>query len=61
MDKIDKRRKENPRKKYFQMRLNNDEEEILDSLSVITDESKADVIRNALKIYYEIKRAGGNY
>lgn len=43
------------------MRLNNDEEELLDSLSVITDESKADVIRSALKIYYEIKRAGGKY
>lgn len=43
------------------MRLNNDEEELLDSLSVITDKSKADVVRDALDIYYQIKRAGGKY
>lgn len=61
MDKIDKRRRENPRKKYFQMRMNTDEEEVLESLCVITDKSKADVVRDALDIYYQIKRAGGKY
>lgn len=43
------------------MRMNSDEEEVLDSLCVITDKSKADVVRDALNIYYQIKRAGGKY
>lgn len=61
IERIDKRRKENPRNKVYQFRMNSDEDELLESLSVITDTPKSEVIRNALKLYEKIKRVGSNY
>ena len=61
IEQIDKRRKENPRNKVYQFRMNSDEGELLESLSVITDTPKSEVIRNALKLYEKVKRVGGNY
>lgn len=61
VERIDKRRKENPRNKVYQFRMNDDEDELLDFLSVITDAPKSEVIRNALKMYEQVKRVNANY
>ena len=60
-EKIDKRRKENPRNRVYQFRMNGDEGELLESLSVITDDPKSEVIRKALKLYDQVKRSSGEY
>ena len=61
MDKIDKRRKENPKKGRFEMRTDTNDEELFDNLNAITGEDRSTMVRNALKLYYQIKRASGNY
>lgn len=60
-NKVDRRRKANARNRVYQIRMNDDEGDLLESLSVITDEPKSEVIRNALKLYDKVKRAGTAY
>lgn len=61
MDKIDKRRRVNPKKGRFEMRTDTNDEELFESLNAITGEDRSTIVRNALKLYYQIKKAGGNY
>ena len=48
--------KKNPRKLVYQIRMNEDESELLDMISYETDDTKANVIRKALKMYASAKR-----
>lgn len=50
--------KKNPRKLVYQIRMNDDESELLDMISYETDDTKANVIRKALKMYASAKRNG---
>lgn len=50
--------KKKPRKMVYQLRMNEDESELLDMISYETDDTKADVIRKALKMYASAKRNG---
>lgn len=61
MDKIDKRKKDNPKKGRFEMRTDTNDEELFETLNAITGEDRSTIVRSALKLYYEIKKASGNY
>ena len=50
--------KKKPRKLVYQIRMNEDESELLDMVSYETDDTKANVIRKALKMYASAKRNG---
>jgi hypothetical protein len=47
----------NPRTNIFQLRLTNDEVDLLDLISYSTEDSKSDVIRKALKMYASVKKS----
>lgn len=49
-------RKKKPRKLVYQMRMNEEESQLLDMLSYETDDTKSDVMRKALKMYASAKR-----
>jgi hypothetical protein len=53
------RPKKKSRKLVYQLRMNEDEAELLDLISYATDDSKADVLRKALKMYASAKK--GSY
>ena len=60
VDKINKsssRPKKKSRKLVYQFRMNEDEAELLDMVSYETDDSKADVLRKALKMYASARRS----
>lgn len=42
------------RKLVYQIRMNEDEANLLDMLSDVTDDTKADVLRKALKMYASV-------
>lgn len=50
--------KKKPRKLVYQIRMNEDESDLLDMISYETDDTKANVIRKALKMYASAKRSG---
>ncbi len=50
------RPKKKSRKLVYQLRMNEDEAELLDLISYSTDDSKADVLRKALKMYASAKK-----
>lgn len=50
--------KKKPRKLVYQIRMNEDESVLLDMISYETDDTKANVIRKALKMYASAKRNG---
>lgn len=50
--------KKKPRKLVYQIRMNEDESDLLDMISYETDDTKANVIRKALKMYASAKRNG---
>lgn len=56
---VGERVKKKPRKLVYQMRLNEDEAELLDIISYATEDTKADVLRKALKMYASV--SGKNY
>ena len=56
---VDRRYKQNPRKMVFQLRMNKDESDLLDMISYATEDTKADVLRKALKMYASVNR--GSY
>ena len=47
----------NPRTNLFQLRLTNEENDLLDLISYATEDSKSDVIRKALKMYASVKKS----
>lgn len=47
------------RKLVFQIRMNDEEFEMLDMISYATDDTKADVLRKALKMYASV--SGNSY
>lgn len=51
------RPKKKSRKLVYQLRMNEDEAELLDLVSYATDDSKADVLRKALKMYASAKKS----
>lgn len=51
------RPKKKSRKLVYQLRMNEDEAELLDLISYATDDSKADVFRKALKMYASAKKS----
>ena len=51
------RPKKKSRKLVYQLRMNEDEAELLDLISYATDDSKADVLRKALKMYASAKKS----
>ena len=53
---IEQRSKKKPRRLVYQLRLNDEEAELLDMISYETEDTKADVFRKALKTYANIKR-----
>lgn len=56
---VDHRRRQNPRKLVFQLRMNKEELNLLDMVSYATEDSKADVLRKALKMYASVNK--GSY
>ena len=50
--------KKKPRRLVYQIRMNEDESDLLDMISYETDDTKANVIRKALKMYASAKRNG---
>ena len=56
--KYDSSREKKPRNIFYQIRMNEDESELLDLVSYETDDTKANVIRKALKMYASAKRNG---
>lgn len=56
-EKIDRRVKKNPRKRVYQIRLNNEEAELFDAISYETEDTRAEVFRKALKMYAHVKRS----
>lgn len=52
----DRRAKKKPRSLVYQMRMNEDEAALLDIISYETEDTKADVLRKALKMYANAKR-----
>ena len=56
---VDRRYKQNPRKMVFQLRMNKDESDLLDMISYATEDTIADVLRKALKMYASVNR--GSY
>lgn len=59
MGEKEKERKKKPRNMVFQLRMNEDESQLLDMISYETDDTKADVLRKALKMYISAKK--GSY
>ena len=53
------RRNRKSRKLVYQLRLSEDESQLLDMISYATDDSRADVIRKALKMYASVN--GNSY
>ena len=51
------RTKKKPRSLVYQMRMNEDEAALLDIISYETEDTKADVLRKALKMYANAKRS----
>jgi len=51
------RNKKKPRSLVYQMRMNEDEAALLDIISYETEDTKADVLRKALKMYANAKRS----
>lgn len=51
------RPKKKSRKLVYQLRMNENEAELLDLISYSTDDSKADVLRKALKMYASAKKS----
>lgn len=52
-------RKETAKRKQFNMRFTDDENDMLNHLSIETDDNKTDVMRKALKFYYNFKTKRG--
>lgn len=50
------RTRKKPRKLVYQIRMNEDESNLLDMISYATDDTKADVLRKALKMYASVKK-----
>ena len=51
------RPKKKSRKLVYQLRMNEEEADLLDLVSYATDDSKADVLRKALKMYASAKKS----
>ena len=49
--------KKKTRSLVYQIRMNEDEAALLDMISYETEDSKADVVRKALKMYFNAKRS----
>lgn len=47
---------EKPRKNVFQLRMDDEECELLDLISYATEDTKSNVIRKALKMYASVKK-----
>ena len=56
MNESSEKHKKKPRKLVYQIRMNEEESELLDMISYETDTTKADVLRKALKMYASTKR-----
>lgn len=50
------RPRKKPRKLVYQIRMNEEESDLLDMISYATDDTKADVLRKALKMYASAKK-----
>ena len=46
-----------PRRMVYQFRMNEDESELLDMISYATEDTKANVIRKALKMYASVNKS----
>lgn len=47
------------KRRQFNMRFTDDENDMLNHLSIETDDNKTDVMRKALKFYYNFRTKGG--